>query len=140
MRATRNNKLKLSTFQIGSPAKRGQGLRIGATRLPPRGVPKSRWKRDGYFDVWFPAIAPSRELLSWIKQRDINDASVCRTFFHRYEQEVLGNSTGRQTLQLLAEIAKRAPISIGCFCEDESRCHRSRLYQLIRQMAKGGEQ
>jgi uncharacterized protein YeaO (DUF488 family) len=135
-----NNKLKLSTFQIGTPAKREQGLRIGATRLPPRGVPKSRWKRDRYFDAWLPAIAPSRTLLRWIKQRDINDTSVRRAFFHRYERELLGNSEGRQTLHFLAEISKRTPISIGCFCKDESRCHRSRLYQLIRQMARGGEQ
>ena len=128
--------LKLSTFQIGTPAKRNQGLRIGATRLPPRGIPKSRWKRDGYFDAWLPAIAPSRNLLKWIRQRDINDPEVRRAFFARYERELLGNVEGRQTLQLLAEIANRMPVSIGCFCADESRCHRSHLYQLIIRAAK----
>jgi len=127
--------LKLSTFQIGPPAKPGQGLRIGATRLPPRGVPKARWKKDGYFDVWLPVIAPSNKLLSWIHQRDINDAAVRKTFFDRYERELLGDSTARHTLHLLAELAKRTPISIGCFCKDESRCHRSRLYKIIEAMA-----
>ena len=131
-------KLKLSTFRIGTQAKKGQGLRIGATRLPPRGVPKSSWKKDGYFDLWLPAIAPSRKLLRWIKQRDIDDAATRRVFFKRYERELLGDSMARQTLQLLAAIAKRTPISIGCFCADESRCHRSRLRQLIVQAATTG--
>ena len=128
-------KLKLSTFQIGAPAKRGEGLRIGATRLPPRGVPKSKWKIGGYFDVWLPVIAPSRQLLHWIKQRDINDPNVRRTFFDRYERELLGDSGNRQTLQLLAEIATRIPISIGCFCADENRCHRSVLRRVIEKIA-----
>ncbi|MFL6515367.1 MAG: DUF488 domain-containing protein [Chthoniobacterales bacterium] len=128
-------KLKLSTFQIGRPAKPGAGLRIGATRLPPRGVPKSRWKSDGYFDVWLPSVAPSRDLLRWIKQRDINDAAVRGTFFEKYEREVLGDSEARQTLHLLAEVARRTPISVGCFCSDESRCHRSHLRKLIERFA-----
>ena len=129
------SKLKLSTFRIGTPAKPGQGLRIGATRLPPRGVPKSRWTKDGYFDLWLPVIAPSMNLLRWIKQRDINDVAIRRAYFKRYEREMLGDSIARQTLQLLAAIAKRTPISIGCFCADESRCHRSRLRQLIARAA-----
>jgi uncharacterized protein YeaO (DUF488 family) len=128
-------KLKLSTFRIGTPARKGEGLRIGATRLPPRGVPKSRWTKDGYFDLWLPVIAPSMNLLRWIKQRDINDVAIRRAYFKRYERELLGDSIARQTLQLLAAIAKRTPISIGCFCADESRCHRSRLRRLIARAA-----
>src|SRR6185436_6114412 len=76
--------LHISTFRIGDPPKRDEGLRVGATRLPPRGVPKSRWKKDGYFDVWLPTVAPSRKLLGWIKQRDINDDKTRRVFFVRY--------------------------------------------------------
>jgi uncharacterized protein YeaO (DUF488 family) len=132
-------KLKLSTFQIGTPAMRGQGLRIGTTRLPPRGVPKSRWRRDGYFDVWLPAVAPSMTLLRWIKQRDINDPAIRRAFFDRYERELLGDSVARQSAQLLAEMAKRTPVSIGCFCADESRCHRSRLYRIIERIAEAAD-
>jgi uncharacterized protein YeaO (DUF488 family) len=60
-------KLRLSTFQIGALAKRGEGLRIGVTRRPPRGVTKSRWVRDGYFDVWLPSLAPSAKLLARFK-------------------------------------------------------------------------
>jgi uncharacterized protein YeaO (DUF488 family) len=128
-------KLKLSTFQIGTRAKRNQGLRIGTTRRPPRGVPKSRWKSDGYFDIWLPSVAPSLKLLRWIKQHDINDAKTRKSFFERYERELLADSVARQTVQLLAQIATRTPISIGCFCADESRCHRSRLYLIIEQTA-----
>ena len=127
--------LKLSTFRIGDKPRRSVGLRIGTTRLPPRGVPKSRWKRDGYFDVWLPAVAPSRQLLSWIKHRDLSDPKISRIFFERYERELSGNAEARQTLQLLAEIAKRTPISIGCFCADEARCHRSRLRLIIERLA-----
>ena len=129
-------KLKLSTYRIGTRPKSSQGLRIGATRLPPRGVPKSRWKKDGYFDVWLPVIAPSKKLLSWIHQRDINDAATRKVFFQRYERELLGDSTARHTLELLAELAKRTPISVGCFCKDESRCHRSRLREVSERIAK----
>jgi uncharacterized protein YeaO (DUF488 family) len=128
-------KLKVTTFQIGAPVKPDAGLRIGTTRLPPRGVPKSRWKSGGYFDVWLPTVAPSRDLLHWIKQRDIDDQTVRRTFFQKYEREVLANSDARQTVQLLAELARRTPISIGCFCADESRCHRSHLRKLIERFA-----
>ena len=129
-------KLKVSTYQIGTAPNASQGLRIGATRLPPRGIPKSRWKKDGYFDVWLPVIAPSKKLVSWIHQRDINDAATRKTFFQRYERELLGDSTARHTLQLLAELAHRTPISVGCFCKDESRCHRSRLREIIERTAQ----
>jgi uncharacterized protein YeaO (DUF488 family) len=127
-------KLKLSTFQIGTRPKSGQGLRIGATRRPPRGVPKSRWERDGYFDVWLPSIAPSQKLIARFK-RDFDEPPRRRAFFDSYERELLSNAQGRQTLRLLAKIAERTPISIGCYCADESRCHRSRLYKLIRRCA-----
>ena len=124
-------KLKLTTFQIGSPAKPGQGLRIGATRRPPRGVPKDRWVADGYFDVWLPALAPGAELLSEIKNYDFDNPAQRKKFFDRYERELLGHADTRQTVEFVAQIAARTPIAIGCFCADESRCHRSRLYQIL---------
>ena len=131
------DRVKVSTFRIGSPVRRGKELRIGATRLPPRGVPKARWKRDGYFDVWFPNVAPTRELLAWIRQRDINDEQVRINFFRRYERELLRTPDARHAINLLAEISTRTPISVGCFCRDESRCHRSVLRRVIEQAAGG---
>jgi uncharacterized protein YeaO (DUF488 family) len=127
-------KLKLSTFQIGTPAKRGQGLRIGATRHPPRGVPKEHWSRDGYFDVWVPALAPSAKLLSRYRP-ELEDPDIRAKFFDSYERELLGTAEGRQTVELMAQIALRTSISLGCFCEDEAKCHRSRLYEIIRRQA-----
>ena len=128
-------KLRLSTFQIGAPARRGEGLRIGTTRRPPRGVPKRRWVRDGYFDVWLPALAQSARLLARVKKRDYDDPSVRKEFFDTYERELLATAEGRQTVKFVAEVAARTPISIGCFCGDESRCHRSRLLKIIKRHA-----
>ena len=127
-------RLTLRTFQIGTPAKRGDGLRIGATRRPPRGVPKARWRRGGYFDIWLPVIAPSTRLLRRFSHRDWENPSVRQRFFDAYERE-LGQTPARQTIQLLAALAQRTPIAVGCFCGDELRCHRSRLYEVLRRAA-----
>jgi uncharacterized protein YeaO (DUF488 family) len=128
-------KLHLTTFQIGTPATPEQGLRIGATRRPPRGVSKDRWVSEGYFDVWLPALAPSTEQLADLKNFDLDNPAQRKKFFDRYEKELLGHADTRQTVELVAEIASRMPISIGCFCEDESRCHRSRLYKILQDHA-----
>ena len=80
--------LHLRTFQIGAPPKRGEGLRIGTTRRPPRGVPRARWKRDGYFDVWFPVVAPSAALLGRTRDRDFANPAVRRRFFEAYRREL----------------------------------------------------
>ena len=114
--------LKLRTFRHGDAPKRGEGLRIGTTRRPPRGKTKDQW--GDYFDVWFPILAPSDKLLA------------SRPFgFARYERELYSRAESRQALQLLAHIALRTPISIGCYCEDESHCHRSYLHKLIEREA-----
>ena len=132
------SKLHLSTFQIGTPAKSSQGLRIGVTRHPPRGVPKDRWVADGYFDVWLPTLAPESKLVTQIRSLGPDKAAQRKKLFDRYERELLADAAGRQTVELLATIAARTPISIGCFCEDESGCHRSRLFRIIQQHAETG--
>ena len=124
-------KLKLSTFRVGTPTKPGQGLRVGVTRFPPRGVPKERWAADGYFDVWLPVLAPSVKLVAEIKKAVKGTDAEREKAFDRYERELLSNATGRQAVEFLAQVAARTPISIGCACEDESRCHRSRLFKII---------
>jgi uncharacterized protein YeaO (DUF488 family) len=88
-------KIELSMFQIGAPPKRGQGLRIGTTRRPPRGVPKARWTRDGYFDVWLPSLAPSARLLTRFKGRDFDDPATRQAFFNNYERELLAKAESR---------------------------------------------
>ncbi len=128
--------IRLKTFQIGTPTKPGEGLRIAVTRRPPRGVPKADWKRVGCFDVWFPALAPSNTLLAKRRNLNFEEASVRKAFFDSYEKALLANSESRQAAALIAEIAARTPVSIGCFCADESRCHRSRLYKVIKNLAE----
>ena len=130
-------RLMLSTFRIGDLAKPKEGLRVGATRRPPRGVPKSEWVSGGYFDVWLPALAPSAELLGKLKEIDFENPVKRKAFFDRYEKELLGSAEARQTVEFVAQVATRMPISIGCFCADESRCHRSRLFKIIQEHAPG---
>jgi len=127
--------LKLRAFQIGSPAARQDGLRIGVTRRPPRGIPRARWQAEGYFDIWFPVLAPSAVLLKWVHAQNLDDPAKRRAFFKRYEREMLGRLESRQAIHLLAAVAARTPVSLGCFCPDENRCHRSRLRKLIEQAA-----
>ncbi len=123
------NTLKLRTFRIGDAPKRGEGLRIGTARRPPRGASKAQWK--DYFDVWFPMVAPSEELIRRYK-RDEDYAKFCAS----YERELLDHAESRQAVELLAAMALRIPVSVGCYCEDESRCHRSYLRKLIERAAR----
>lgn len=121
--------LKLRTFQLGSPRKRGEGLRIGTVRFLPRGVKQKDYARLGYFDVWLPSVAPSRKLIRWLRAKEFTNQRWA-LFLKRYEHE-MEETDSRQTIQLLAQIAKHTPIAIGCNCEDEKWCHRSKLRQLI---------
>jgi uncharacterized protein YeaO (DUF488 family) len=122
-------RLHIQTTQAGSPRQRGEGLRIGAVRFLPRGVRKKDYARKNYFDVWLPSLAPSRPLL----RRFLKSGMLVTTFFRQYRKE-MENTEPRQVIKLLAKIAKRTPIAICCYCEDEQRCHRSVLIELIRKV------
>ena len=126
--------LRLKTYQYGSPRKRGEGLRLGVARFLPRGVPKADYAPKDYFDVWYPALAPSAELLRWLrKQPDFEKA--WRELGPRYQREMATRPDARQAVQLVAALAMRTPLAIGCYCADETRCHRSLLAQIIREAA-----
>ncbi len=126
--------LRLQTFRLGDPPRRGAGLRIGVVRRPPRGVVRDRWILDGYFDVWMPAVAPSVKLLSRFRPQALGEPETFRRFAAAYARE-LARPEARQTVELLAALAARTPIAIGCYCEDESRCHRSVLRRAIENAA-----
>lgn len=128
----KSTKLKLQTYRIGSAKKRGDGLRIGTVRYLPRGVRKENWPE--YFDVWLPMLAPSKGLLAWV--RSGNSPRPDGAFTAKYTRQLLDDPDSKHTLQLVAQIAKRTKVSIGCYCEDESRCHRSVLFKLIEDAAK----
>jgi uncharacterized protein YeaO (DUF488 family) len=119
--------MKFRTVQLGSPRKHGEGLRIGAVRYLPRGVRREDYARLDYFDVWLPTLAPSRDLLSQLKRGEV----ATERFLDRYRREM--NATEpRQVIALLACLAERTSLSVGCYCESEERCHRSVLASLIR--------
>lgn len=122
IRLLMKQRVRLRTFRYGDPPKRGDGLRIGTTRLPPRGVRKEEWSK--YFDVWFPLLGPTRELLA---RRPFD--------FEEYACEIEARAESRQAVQLLAHLALRTAISVGCYCEDESYCHRRYLRRMIEEAA-----
>ena len=126
--------IKLRSFQIGKARQPGEGLRIGATRRPPRGVSRSHWVSDGYFDVWLPVLAPSAELLRRLRGLDLDDAKDRQHFFAAYERE-MRCTEAKQCIELLAVLCRNTAIAVGCYCSDESRCHRSRLKRLIENAA-----
>ena len=122
--------LRFHTVQIGSPRRPGEGLRIGAVRFLPRGVPKSKYRERDLFDVWLPILAPSRELLKAFRDGKLSPAK----FFQRYRSEMT-QTDPRQVIELLAALAHQTPLSVACYCDDETRCHRSVLGSLIRDAA-----
>ena len=128
-RNSQPSKLKLKTFQLGTPRESNEGIRIGVVRHPPRGVRKEDYARLNYYDVWLPALAPSRKLLDWAQKHDLRNN--WKGFVQRYESEMIKQTDSRQSLILLAKLAEKTPIAVGCHCSDESFCHRSILYQLI---------
>jgi uncharacterized protein YeaO (DUF488 family) len=110
------------------PRLRGEGLRIGTVRRPPRGVPKSRFAADNWYDVWLPDLAPSEATVK-LGQKAETDAEW-QTFARRYEKEMSSPSASR-LLDLLAALSKTTDFSVGCYCADEACCHRSVLRELL---------
>jgi uncharacterized protein YeaO (DUF488 family) len=103
-------------------------VRIGTVRRPPRGVPKERFAQDDWYDVWYPNLAPSAEL---VKQAlGANTPAEWARFVRAYRKEMASAEAAR-TLDLLAALSREADFSVGCYCEDEARCHRSVLRELL---------
>jgi len=126
---------RLATYRCGHDAPPARAaLRVGTVRFLPRGVPKARYATDGWFDVWLPGVAPSRELIRrFLHGGDLSQ----KAFFAAYRREMKA-AEPRQTIALLAAVAGHTPVAIGCYCEDESACHRSVLAELVRAAAPGG--
>ena len=114
--------------RLGSPRAPDEGLRIGTVRRPPRGVPKSEYASRDFYDVWFPQLAPSEALLKQALAAD--SEAQWRKFVRRYRAE-MREPEARRTLDLLAALSQQTDFSVGCYCADESRCHRSILRDLL---------
>ena len=112
------------------PRAENEGLRIGTVRRPPRGVPKSEFSSGNWYDVWLPNLAPSADIVKLALKAD--SAREWSAFMKRYRAQMAQPENGR-ILDLLAALSRTANFSLGCYCEDESRCHRSILRELLRE-------
>ncbi|MGH7725778.1 MAG: DUF488 domain-containing protein [Candidatus Eiseniibacteriota bacterium] len=120
--------MAIRVVRLGSPRKKGEGTRIGTVRRPPRGVPKTRYASENWYDVWFPNLAPS--LATMKLGLAVRTPSQWAAFARKYRAE-MAKPDNRHALDLLAALSHQANFSVGCYCEDETRCHRSLLRELL---------
>jgi uncharacterized protein YeaO (DUF488 family) len=123
--------MPIRIVRLGSPRIPGEGPRLGTVRRPPRGVPKREFASRNYYDVWLPELSASADLVSWALSAPWTDARWrrYRTRYHKQMRE----PQARHLIELLAALSKETSVSVGCYCEDRSRCHRSLLAELLRE-------
>jgi uncharacterized protein YeaO (DUF488 family) len=121
--------MAIRIVRLGSPREPGEGLRLGTVRRPPRGVKKEDTARLDYYDLWLPELAPSAELMAWAHAEPFT-AKRWATFAARYRREMAEPAAGR-LLALVAALSRQTALAVGCYCEDETRCHRSLLRELL---------
>ena len=120
--------MSVRIVRLGSARLRGEGTRIGTVRRPPRGVAKSDFARDNWYDVWFPNLSPSVETLK-LGQQAASPAQWA-AFVRKFKAEMAAPAA-KHDLALLAALSHQTDFSVGCYCEHEDRCHRSVLKQLL---------
>jgi uncharacterized protein YeaO (DUF488 family) len=121
--------MSILIVQLGTTRKRGEGLRLGTVRRPPRGVPKADFARLDYYDVWFPNLSPSADL---VKEALSADPSALGSFRKKFRRQMSEPDRSRE-LDVLAALSHQTNFSLGCYCEDETRCHRSVLRELLKE-------
>jgi uncharacterized protein YeaO (DUF488 family) len=122
--------MAVSIVRLGSARHRDEGLRIGTVRHPPRGVPKSRYASQNWYDVWLPELAPSRATLKL--GRAAGTPRQWAAFVKRYRAEMAAPEAAR-LIALLAALSRHSNFSVGCYCADEAHCHRSVLRALLKE-------
>ena len=120
--------MTLRVVRLGTARVKGEGLRIGTVRRPPRGVPKSEFASQNWYDVWLPDVAPSAELMKI--GRAVQSDKDWAAFARKYRAELAAPEKAR-VLDLLAALSRQTDFSIGCYCEDEAHCHRSILREIL---------
>jgi len=120
--------LPITVLRLGSPRKPNEGLRLGTVRRPPRGVPKAQFAKLDFYDVWLPILSPSPELVA-LGQR-AQDEKSWKAFVRKFRAE-MNTPDAARVLDLLAAFSRQSSFSVGCYCEDEERCHRSILRELL---------
>ena len=118
----------IRVVKLGSTRHRDEGLRLGTVRRPPRGVRKENYARENYYDLWMPDLAPSAELFA--RRPASGDEKSWLAFARKYEAELKKPEASR-LLDLLAAMSHQSNFSIGCYCDDEARCHRSVLRRVL---------
>jgi uncharacterized protein YeaO (DUF488 family) len=121
--------MSLRVVRLGIPRQPNEGLRIGTVRRPPRGVKKKDYSKRDYFDLWLPELAPSAPLVKYALSQPFTPKRWA-SYARRYRAE-MGKPPAERLLSLLAALSQQTNFSIGCYCEDESHCHRSLLKQLL---------
>jgi len=114
--------------RLGTARTEGEGTRIGTVRRPPRGVPKSEFASQNWYDVWFPNLAPSVETMKL--GQEAQTPAQWAAFTKKYRNEMATPETAR-TIELLAALSRQTNFSVGCYCENEAHCHRSVLRELL---------
>jgi uncharacterized protein YeaO (DUF488 family) len=114
--------------RLGTPRVAGEGLRIGTVRRPPRGVPKTKFASENWYDVWFPNLAPSLKTVKVAQQA--KTSAQWKTFVKKYRSEMAAPDASH-AIELLAALSHHANFSVGCYCQDEEHCHRSVLRELL---------
>lgn len=120
--------MTLRIVRLGTPRLPHEGVRVGAVRHPPRGVRKERYAADNWYDVWYPELSPSPGLVARAKAADT--PAEWSAFVRAFRAE-MSELAPRRTLDLLAALSHGANFSLGCYCENEARCHRSVLRALL---------
>lgn len=120
--------MSISIVRLGAPRGADEGLRIGTVRRPPRGVPKAEFASRDYYDVWLPTLSPSAELVA--EAQGATTDAQWRVFVRKFRAE-MGHGDAEKVLDTLAALSASAHFAIGCYCEDEARCHRGVLRQLL---------
>ena len=125
--------MSIRVVRLGTRKTRGEGIRLGTVRRPPRGVPKKKYARENWFDVWLPNLAPSARLMRVTGNTGgVEDRRNWRKFVTRYRSE-MNKAENRRMLKALAALSHQTNFSVGCYCEDESRCHRSVLRDILKE-------
>ena len=122
--------MAISIVQLGTPRRSGEGLRIGTVRRPPRGVSKDRYAKDDWYDVWYPELSPTPELMAQGKSSQSD--SEWNAFVRKFRKQ-LSEAAASRTLDLLAALSQNENFSLGCYCEQEDRCHRSVLRAVLKE-------
>ena len=120
--------MAIRVVRLGTPRTPGEGLRLGTVRRPPRGVPKAEFASRDFYDLWLPEAAPSEDLVK-TAQAAASDRDWA-AFRKKYRAE-MGQPEKARLLDLLAALSHQTDLAVGCYCEDEARCHRSVLRELL---------